>query len=714
MATSAHRLVFLLAAAPAPLATALPATYTKGYTHQASALSEALLDGYVKSAPPLSTRSVGYSEAGTDVKLQLRFFKLESVAPSHGNMRLKVWLRMAWKDERLSWDPSHHGGIKELRFHASSFSDPETSDIWLPDITAYNGLQGFMHTFDPALATVQHDGSVYWSRPGMLDVMCRFSGLASFPYGNLSCPIELGGWALSGAFQGIEAMESGCSELVFTEETSLASYTEYAISRVECSTVLYKYPCCPNEPWPVMKFRVHLQRTAFYYLTMTLLPICLFTFMSFAVFFMSFQVGERLGFGVTLCLVSEVSKTIFSAYIPVCGELLWIELYLNVNLAFTGFALLESCIVLGIAYNTEDYLVPPHVNPTTWGIYKRFRRRVFPKSSRTVEEAGEARWNKSTEAGAAAAKYDATGGQSAVTERLRNLASDKKKTTGHEADKGEARVRDPATEGSTSYRPARATDDLLDASAKLLFFENLFFRLDPMGQGFITVDDARRALAFTSISSTPEEFEAALFKADSHQRDGKLDRGEFVDLCTDVLWSTAIEQLEGAAANYAANEEALVQRRNTKWRRIANNIDRHARFWLPCFYAAALIVLFGLDMDDKYTSDGIASGPPILMSDAWNTIVVRANNSLGPLIAVWFVVFGIIIVRASWQWLMSGREKRKIAAILEESGASSLTRVSTGGGGRAGVSARGPPGQEVEHSGRRTRDAMYTTTEDIE
>ena len=147
-----------------------------------------------------------------------------------------------------------------------------------------------------------------------------------------------------------------------------------------------------------------------------------------------------------------------------------------------------------------------------------------------------------------------------------------------------------------------------------------------------------------------------------------------------MLWDTAIEQLEGAATNYAANQEALVQRRNTKWRRIANTIDRHARFWMPCFYAAALIVIFGLDMDDKYTSDGMASGPPILMSDAWNTIVVRANSSLGPLIAVWFVVFGIIIMRVAWQWLVSSREKKKIAAILEESGASSLTRVAIGTG----------------------------------
>ena len=90
------------------------------------------------------------------------------------------------------------------------------------------------------------------------------------------------------------------------------------------------------------------------------------------------------------------------------------------------------------------------------------------------------------------------------------------------------------------------------------------------GEGSIKTDDIRRVLAFCALDMTAEQFEAALWKADSRNRDGSLDRAEFVDLCIDVLWGVPVEQLESAASNYAASVEALEARKNTYWRRVAN------------------------------------------------------------------------------------------------------------------------------------------------
>ena len=156
------------------------------YTQYATQLHEDLLTGYNKAVAPRSVRRVNYSEAGTDVLLQLRFFKVESVSPSNGRLAMKVWWRYSWSDLRLSWDPSHYGDVRELKFHAADLSDPETTDIWLPDFTAYNSANGLMHSFEPAMASVRHNGDVFWSRPGTLDVLCRFSGLVMFPYDELS------------------------------------------------------------------------------------------------------------------------------------------------------------------------------------------------------------------------------------------------------------------------------------------------------------------------------------------------------------------------------------------------------------------------------------------------------------------------------------------------------------------------------------------------
>ena len=191
-------LVLLSALPPTRAATPAAGNALASYTDYATQLHADLLANYNKAVPPKSKRTVAYSAAGTDVSLQLRFFKVESVTPAAGQMRTKLWWRTWWSDERLSWDPSQYGGVTELKFHASSYTDPETSDIWLPDLTIYNSLDAFHVSLEPAWASVRHDGTVFWTRPGLVSLMCRFSGLVMFPYDKLSCPLDVGGWQLSG------------------------------------------------------------------------------------------------------------------------------------------------------------------------------------------------------------------------------------------------------------------------------------------------------------------------------------------------------------------------------------------------------------------------------------------------------------------------------------------------------------------------------------
>ena len=284
---------------------------------------------------------------------------------------------------------------------------------------------------------------------------------------------------------------------------------------------------------------------------MTIIPTVALTVFSFAVFFMSFQVGERLGYGVTLALTAEVSKATMASLIPVAGELLWIELFFAMNLCFTLIALFESVVVLAIAYNTEDYIMPPHLNPFEWdwmrdfcvfafssyedGEKKRTRRASSRIHSRSLEVLRHPRPRAGAPAGAPAAAPAMYGkplrpGQksgkmpanvtSAAASRMRGLVD--------EPENEKIKVKPPQVD------PSGDGDAFMDAAGRL-FFENLFFRLDPDGNGTITTDDIRTILAFTAIDMSAAAFEAALVKADSIKRDGKLDSAEFVDLCIECL-----------------------------------------------------------------------------------------------------------------------------------------------------------------------------------
>ena len=159
---------------------------------------------YNPKVPPTSIRITTDSQAGTDVKVQLRIFKIESLDQSAGQLKLKVWLRFWWHDLRLSWDPADFGGITETQMKDSG------TDVWVPDVMPYNSLETMGNTFDSTLIRLRHDGELMWSRPGLLQLMCKFSGLVAFPFDELSCLTELGGWTMGGAIQGLIHQPGGC------------------------------------------------------------------------------------------------------------------------------------------------------------------------------------------------------------------------------------------------------------------------------------------------------------------------------------------------------------------------------------------------------------------------------------------------------------------------------------------------------------------------
>ena len=168
------------------------ATYSSNFTMHSTHLRSHLLSGYDRHVPPTSDRSllgVEYSSAGTDVEVQIRFFKVESVRASHGDMKLKIWMRTYHSDLRLSWNPEDYGGLEYVDFWVDPAPSGSGTEIWIPDVQPYNALHGIAHTLDPINAIVWSSGRVFISRPGSLEVMCKFSGLVAFPFDELGCKI---------------------------------------------------------------------------------------------------------------------------------------------------------------------------------------------------------------------------------------------------------------------------------------------------------------------------------------------------------------------------------------------------------------------------------------------------------------------------------------------------------------------------------------------
>ena len=292
-----------------------------------------------------------YSRAGTLVHVQLRIFKVIDVDPARGELSLKVWFRLQWQDDRLAWDPSDFGNVSQVHMRAADSGPGANTEIWVPDIVVFNSGPGA--SFEPAVSVVESDGTVFWSRPGVLAVLCAFSGLNNFPYDTLRCPIDFGGWLVAPAQQGIALMDGGVEiasrEGDPTERSTITTYSEWQLLDATASIAFYSYPSSPNVPWPVVSALVTLRRDAnLFYMSVLLLPPIFLAVLAVSTFFMT-PGGGRLGFGITVLLSSQFGKAVVMALMPICSEFLWIDLYIMFHESFT-FATLVMLIVSHFFY----------------------------------------------------------------------------------------------------------------------------------------------------------------------------------------------------------------------------------------------------------------------------------------------------------------------------------------------------------------------------
>ena len=130
------------------------------------------------------------------VKVTIRFNKVEKVSVAEHRMSINVWLRMQWRDDRLSWNASEFANIDYLSFSAVP-GKQSSSLLWTPDLEL-NQQEASIRDLTIQDAQVFSDGRVYWSRPGSLKVLCSFTGIQRFPFRPISCTFDMNGWSEGG------------------------------------------------------------------------------------------------------------------------------------------------------------------------------------------------------------------------------------------------------------------------------------------------------------------------------------------------------------------------------------------------------------------------------------------------------------------------------------------------------------------------------------
>jgi len=204
-------------------------------------------------------------------------------------------------------------------------------------------------------------------------VTCRFTGLVAFPHDRISCPMEFGSWSYSDLVTNLTFLNGGF-DISPQSPSSGTSYQQYALDGAEAWRTSRFYPCCGTDAFSQLHIRVWMVRQSTAYVLLIEVPGVILTLLSFLSFWLDVtQVGERLGFGVTLLLGNQLLMQIVATVTPLCGEMMWIEIFNWNNFSFCCISIVESVFAIYIAFGGIGTIHERASETCDW-----YARRVVP------------------------------------------------------------------------------------------------------------------------------------------------------------------------------------------------------------------------------------------------------------------------------------------------------------------------------------------------
>eukprot|EP01025_Chloroclados_australasicus_P046465 TRINITY_DN5126_c0_g2_i1.p1 TRINITY_DN5126_c0_g2~~TRINITY_DN5126_c0_g2_i1.p1 ORF type:complete len:513 (+),score=16.87 TRINITY_DN5126_c0_g2_i1:832-2370(+) len=296
-----------------------------------------------------------------NVYTEVVFNKVLDVDLTHGTMSILIWLRLRWRDPRLTWDPIDWNNITIL------FLDQH--EIWNPEIEIWNSQDGIAASFQEQKAYVNYTGHVFLSRRGEVNILCNLEDLENFPYDQSRCKFELGSWVYDNSTVKLSYHNKGF--ILYESQTggNYSKYAEYNVKDVKVQEHMYdpfnNFPQ-NNGSWYTVVYTVILERHHMQYTFGIILPQILLTFVSFGAFWLPPSTDERIGFTVTIALAIIVYKLLMHEQLPASQALVFIQKVSFGCFSFSMFVVMQSIFVM-LWQRTDPYFM------SVWRSFKKFR-----------------------------------------------------------------------------------------------------------------------------------------------------------------------------------------------------------------------------------------------------------------------------------------------------------------------------------------------------
>ena len=249
------------------------------------------------------------------------------------------YVLVSWSDELLTWDSTEYGNIEYIHV-------PQ-ENIWLPDIALRNGfedLEGLGSEFMNVL--IDYEGFVYWKPFHVFESRCNLDS-TYFPFEKQSCNIEFEAWTLDSDDVYLSLGDAGI-------DTHRALGSNGIWDVVSSSATSFS-----DDGEPRIRFTIIIKRKPLFYIINIILPIILLSVLNIFTFLIPADMGERMGYSVTVWLSFAVFLTVISGSLPKSSDTVpIISIYIMTQLVVGTVCVLLSAWESKVIGQTDDVPIP--------------------------------------------------------------------------------------------------------------------------------------------------------------------------------------------------------------------------------------------------------------------------------------------------------------------------------------------------------------------
>ncbi|XP_033112722.1 neuronal acetylcholine receptor subunit alpha-10-like isoform X2 [Anneissia japonica] len=214
-------------------------------------------------------------------------------------------IELQWEDEHISWDASKYG--------VNCVTLPVES-IWKPDLTLYNNIDEEYNQFPPnAPVVVCSNGSAVYSTYAIFRSSCHIH-IQLFPYDNQTCTLRFASWIYD-----VYELDVRPELRTADQNDQFDDHGVWYLLGVDGKREVVQYKTTFN-PYVHTVFYIHLSRRHEFQLLFILIPYFFCSFLICLMFFVPFESGEKISYGITAVLGMIVFQEIIAFSLPPVGN----------------------------------------------------------------------------------------------------------------------------------------------------------------------------------------------------------------------------------------------------------------------------------------------------------------------------------------------------------------------------------------------------------